>query len=67
VLRPALRLLLAGPAAGRVFDLTGNYDATLALLAGSAVFALLLAFFVWRRPGLERLPAPLLSSASEPP
>ncbi len=29
-----LTLLLAGPA-GRVFDLTGNYDRTLALLAGS--------------------------------
>jgi predicted MFS family arabinose efflux permease len=52
-----LTLLIAGPAAGRVFDLTGNYDATLALLAGSAGFALLLSLFVWRRPGLERLPA----------
>jgi MFS family permease len=37
-----LTLLLAGPAAGRIFDLTGNYDRTLALLAGSAVVALIL-------------------------
>jgi MFS family permease len=37
-----LTLLLAGPAAGRIFDLTGNYDRTLALLAGSAVIALIL-------------------------
>jgi predicted MFS family arabinose efflux permease len=35
-----LTLLLAGPAAGRIFDLTGNYDRTLALLAGSALAAL---------------------------
>jgi MFS family permease len=48
-----LTLLLSGPAAGRVFDLTGNYDRTLALLAGSAVLALLLSFFVWRPAGLE--------------
>jgi MFS family permease len=38
-----LTLLLAGPAAGRVFDITGNYDRTLALLAGSAVVALILS------------------------
>jgi MFS family permease len=43
-----LTLLLAGPAAGRVFDLTGNYDATLALLAGSAVLAGVLSLFVLR-------------------
>jgi MFS family permease len=47
-----LTLLLAGPAAGRVFDLTGNYDRTLALLAGSALVALVLALPVWRAPGL---------------
>jgi MFS family permease len=38
-----LTLLLAGPAAGRIFDLTGNYDRTLALLAGSAFVALVLS------------------------
>jgi MFS family permease len=43
-----LTLLLAGPAAGRVFDLTGNYDTTLALLAGSAVLAGVLSLFVLR-------------------
>lgn len=57
-----LTLLIAGPAAGRVFDLTGNYDATLALLAGSAGLALLLSLLVWRRPGLERLP-PAIAAA----
>jgi MFS family permease len=51
-----LTLLLAGPAAGRVFDLTGNYDRTLALLAGSAVVALLLSLPVWRPVGLEKIP-----------
>jgi MFS family permease len=43
-----LTLLLAGPAAGRIFDLTGNYDVTLALLAGSAVLAGVLSLFLWR-------------------
>lgn len=43
-----LTLLLAGPAAGRIFDLTGNYAATLALLAASALLAGLLSLFVWR-------------------
>jgi hypothetical protein len=38
-----LTLLVAGPAAGRIFDLTGNYDRTLALLAGSALIALVLS------------------------
>lgn len=38
-----LTLSLSGPAAGRVFDLTGNYDRTLALLAGSALIALVLS------------------------
>src|SRR3984957_11462876 len=52
-----LTLLLAGPAAGRIFDLTGNYDRTLALLAGSAVLALVVSLFVLRAPGLERRPA----------
>lgn len=51
-----LTLLLAGPAAGWVFDLTGNYNRTLALLAGSAVLALLLSLPVWRGTGLERVP-----------
>jgi MFS family permease len=49
-----LTLLLAGPAAGRVFDLTGNYDTTLALLAGSAVLAGVLSLYVLRGTGLER-------------
>jgi len=49
-----LTLLLAGPAAGRIFDLTGNYTVTLALLAGSAVVAACFSFFVWRPPGLGR-------------
>lgn len=43
-----LTLLLAGPAAGRVFDLTGNYDRTLALLVGSALIALLLSLGLLR-------------------
>ncbi len=47
-----LTLLLSGPAAGRIFDLTGNYEATLGLLAGSAVLACGFSFFVWRQPGL---------------
>jgi MFS family permease len=49
-----LTLLLAGPAAGRVFDLTGNYDATLALLAGSAVLAGGLSLFVLRGAAVGR-------------
>ena len=49
-----LTLLLAGPAAGRIFDLTGNYAATLALLAGSAGLAFLCSYFVWRPVGLAR-------------
>jgi len=52
-----LTLLLAGPAAGRVFDLTGNYDRTLALLAGSGGVALVLSLFVLRQAGLERIKA----------
>jgi MFS family permease len=43
-----LTLLLAGPAAGRIFDLTGNYDRTLALLAGSALVALVLSIALLR-------------------
>jgi predicted MFS family arabinose efflux permease len=43
-----LTLLLAGPAAGRIFDLTGNYDRTLALLAGSALLALILSLVILR-------------------
>jgi predicted MFS family arabinose efflux permease len=49
-----LTLLLAGPAGGRIFDLTGNYDVTLALLAGSAVLAGGLSLFLWRGAGPER-------------
>ncbi len=60
-----LTLLIAGPAAGRVFDLTGNYDATLALLAGCAGCALVLSLLVWRRPGLERLLPAVLAPAAE--
>ena len=47
-----LTLLLAGPAAGGVFDLTGTYDRTLALLAGSAVVALALSLVVMRSAAL---------------
>jgi MFS family permease len=46
-----LTLLLAGPAAGRIFDLTGNYDRTLALLAGSGAVALLLSLVILRQGG----------------
>jgi sugar phosphate permease len=49
-----LSLAVSGPAAGHVFDLTGNYDRTLALLAGSAVVALLLSLPVLRAPGLGK-------------
>jgi predicted MFS family arabinose efflux permease len=58
-----LTLLLAGPAAGRIFDLTGNYDRTLALLAVSAVLALVLSLFVLRASGLERRPAVVPAAA----
>jgi MFS family permease len=43
-----LTLSLAGPAAGRIFDLTDNYDRTLALLAGSALLALILSVIILR-------------------
>jgi hypothetical protein len=43
-----LTLSMSGPAAGRVFDLTGNYDRTLALLAGSALVALALSIGLLR-------------------
>lgn len=49
-----LSLLLAGPAAGRLYDLTGNYDRTLALLAASAGVALALSLFILRGPGLGK-------------
>jgi MFS family permease len=49
-----LTLLLAGPAAGRIFDLTGNYDVTLALLAGSAVLAGVLSLFLWSGAARQR-------------
>lgn len=49
-----LSLLLAGPAAGYVFDLTGNYDRTLALLAASAGLALILSLSILRGPGIVR-------------
>ena len=45
-----LTLLLGGPAAGLVFDLTGNYDWTLGLLVGTAALALVLALVIIR-PG----------------
>ena len=41
-----ITLLVAGPIAGRVFDMTGNYDRTMALLAASAAIALILVTFV---------------------
>jgi MFS family permease len=53
-----LTLLLAGPAAGRIFDLTGNYDRTLALLAGSAVVALALTLCAARPAELALTPVP---------
>jgi MFS family permease len=43
-----LTLLVGGPAAGLVFDLTGNYAQTLGLLVGSASCALVLALFIIR-------------------
>ncbi len=49
-----LTLLVSGPAAGRVFDLTGNYNQTLTLLACSALLSAALAIIVMRKPGLER-------------
>jgi MFS family permease len=59
-----LTLLVAGPAAGRVFDLTGNYDTTLALLAGSAVLAGILSLFVLRGTALEREVPPNTKSSA---
>jgi cyanate permease len=53
-----MTLSMSGPAAGRIYDLTGNYDRTLALLAGSAVLATILSLFVMRASGLERFPKP---------
>jgi MFS family permease len=58
-----LTLLLAGPAAGRIFDLTGNYDRTLALLAGSALLALILSLVILRhRAGREMGPTSVAGS-----
>ena len=51
-----LTTLLLTVAAGWVFDLTGNYNRTLALLAGSAAVALGLALLAMRRRGLESVP-----------
>jgi MFS family permease len=50
-----LTLLLAGPAAGRIFDLTGNYDRTLALLAGSALISLILSYGLLRPKRVAQL------------
>jgi MFS family permease len=47
-----LTLLVGGPAAGRIYDLTGDYATTLGLLVGTASLALL-ASFVMVRPGLR--------------
>jgi len=44
-----LTLLVGGPAAGRIYDLTGDYATTLGLLVGTATLALL-ASFVMVRP-----------------
>ena len=55
-----LTLLLAGPAAGRIFDLTGNYNVTLALLAGSAGLALLLSIAI---PSQQKSPSPQPAAA----
>jgi MFS family permease len=43
-----LTLLVGGPIAGRVYDLTGAYATTLTILVGSAVLALLASFAVAR-------------------
>ena len=51
-----LTLSMSGPAAGRVFDLTGNYDRTLALLAGSALLATVISLFVLRATASRRTP-----------
>jgi MFS family permease len=53
-----LTLSMSGPVAGKVFDLTGNYDRTLALLAGSALLATALSLLVLRSSGLERTATP---------
>jgi len=50
-----LTLLVGGPAAGLVFDLTGNYARTLGLLVGSASLALLLSLLIVR--SAQREPA----------
>jgi MFS family permease len=55
-----LTLLVGGPAAGRVYDLTGDYATTLALLVGSATLALL-ASFVMVRPSASEATASALS------
>ena len=55
-----LTLLLAGPAAGRIFDLTGNYNVTLALLAGSAALALVLSMAI---PSQQKSPSPERAAA----
>jgi MFS family permease len=47
-----LTLLVGGPAAGRIYDLTGDYATTLGLLVGTATLALL-ASFVMVRPSLR--------------
>ena len=44
-----LTLLIAGPVAGHIFDITGNYDRTLSLLAVSAAVALTLTTFATPR------------------
>jgi cyanate permease len=51
-----LTLSMSGPAAGRVFDLTGNYNRTLALLAGSALLATVISLFVLRATASRRTP-----------
>jgi MFS family permease len=44
-----LTLSLSGPAAGAVFDLTGNYNRTLSLIALSAVLSLIFSLIIVRR------------------
>jgi predicted MFS family arabinose efflux permease len=58
-------LLLAGPAAGRVYDLTGNYNRTLGLLAASAVLALILSLILLRPK--RAAPLPTAGAASRTP
>jgi MFS family permease len=49
-----LTLLVGGPAAGRIYDLTGHYAMTLGILAVTASLALAASFWMARGPAPER-------------